>query len=234
MSNVVIIINAEITGNGLISTSPVTERMVKALKKAISTYSPQPCSVEVIAAASLWSKGVISSFSEDLIYCPLTIQLPEYWDFPQQTIYQSCQKVDWLREWVQINLGYKTSVGNSDLGHLWLPMVWTDKGPLYGEVIGETEMPNSYLQPIDLPDKHRQGLYHLGYQLLDFLVAPASVYLLQFSFCDHHIVFDRLWPFPAAPALASVGKQSPDLFACYWSCLTNQPIRDIAILALGI
>jgi hypothetical protein len=233
MSNVVIIVNAELSGNGKISTSPVTEKMVKALKKAISSHSPKPLSVEVIAAASLWSKSFISNLSEDSIYCPLTIQLPEYLNFPQQNIYQTCQKVDLLREWVQINLGYKTSTGNLGLGHLWLPVVLTAKGPMYGEVIGETEIPNSYLQPVDLGDEQRQRLYHLAYQLLNFLSATPSVYLLQFSFRNHHIVFDRLWPFPAAPALASIGKQTPDLFTCHWSCLNNQPIKELAILGFS-
>ncbi len=233
MSNVVIIINAEVTGDGMISTSPVTEKMIKAFKKAISIHAPQPLSVEVLPGTSLWSKGVIARLSEDSIYCPLTIQLPEYWNFPQQKIYQTCQNLDSLRQLVQVKLGYQTSMGNSGLGHLWLPIVLTAKGPLYGEVIGETEIPNSYLQPIDIPDYQRQGLYHLAYQLLECVKAPSSVYLLQFSFLDNKIVFDRLWPFPAAPALASVGKQTPDLFACHWSCLNSQPVKELAILGLS-
>jgi hypothetical protein len=233
MSNIVIIINAEVNGNGQVTASPVSERMVKAFKKAISHHSPQPRSVEVLAAASLWSKGVLASLSEDSIYCPLTIQLPPDWHFPQQKIYQTCADLEGLRELVQSKFGYPTTRGQSGLGHLWLPIVLTSKGPLYGEVIGETEIPNSYLQPIDLPDYQRQGLYHLGYQLMESLAAPPSVYLLQFSCSDHQVVFDRLWPFPAAPALASVGKQTPDLFACHWFCLNKQPVKELAILGFS-
>jgi len=233
MSNVVIIINAEVNGNGTISTSPVTEKMVKALKKAISNHSLQPQSVEVLPCASLWSKGVIANLPSEAIYCPLTIKLPEYWHFPQQKIYQTCDNIESVRKLVQQKFGYSTSVGNSGLGHLWLPIILTAKGPFYGEVIGETEIPNSYSQPIDLPDYQRQGLYHLGYQLMESLEAPPSVYLLQFSFVDHQVVFDRLWPFPAAPALASIGRQNPDLFACYWDCLSQQPIKELAILGFS-
>jgi hypothetical protein len=230
MSNVVIIVNAEVTADKMIYASSSTERMVKALKKAIIAYSTESIEIEVIAAASLWSKGFISNLPTDSIYCPLTIQLPQYFNFLHQDIYQACQDIKARRKWVQANLGYQTTIGDSPLGCLWLPIVLTQKGPLYGEVIGETEVPNFYEQPIDLPDNQRQGLYHLAYQLLEFLDAPPSVYLLQFALSNKKIIFDRLWPFPAAPAIASVGKQNPDLFACYWSCLNKQPVKELSII----
>lgn len=229
MSKVIIIINAQVNGNGLISTSPVTEKMVKALKNAIFHHSQQLQEVEVIAAASLWSKCIADSLPDDSIYCPLTIQLPKVCNFPQQKVYHTCENVNLVRDWVESKFGYLTSKGNNGLGYLWLPIILTAKGPFYGEVISETEIPNSYSQPLDFPDYQRQGLYHLAYQLLEFLQAPPSVYLLQFALKDQEIVFDRLWPFPAAPALASVGRQHPDLFSCYWLCLKNQPIKEVAI-----
>ena len=52
---------------------------------------------------------------------------------------------------------------------------------------------------------------------------------LQNLLPDKEILFDRLWPFPAAPAIASLSRQQPDLFACHWRCLTGQPITDVVI-----
>ena len=239
MYKIIIVCNAEVKEGGLISASLATERMVAALKKAISVHSPQSVQLEVIPAAYLWSNYVTYSYSTysdypendvgKIIYCPLTIQLPDNFIFPQHAIYKACRDVQGLRTWVEDNFGYKTSIGEHWLGDLWLPIVWTAKGPLYAEVIGEGVVPNSYQQPIDLTDYQRRSLYELAYQLLEHLSAPPTVYLLQFRFVGQEIVFDRLWPFPAAPALASVGVQKPDLFTCHWFCLTEQPIFDVTI-----
>ncbi|PSF38802.1 hypothetical protein C7H19_04260 [Aphanothece hegewaldii CCALA 016] len=227
MEKVVIIINSEAHGIGKPSRlSPVAERMVNALKQAI----PETLAVEVISAASLWSKSESPKNSKNLIYCPLTIQLPLGFDFPGRTIYQNCRDLEARRTWVEQKLAFQTSIGDSWLGDLWLPIVLTPKGPLYGEVIGEGAMPNAYQQPIDLTDDLRQPLYYLAHQLLENISAPPSVYLLQFSLLGKDIVFDRLWPFPAAPAIASIKIQNPNLYACYWHCLTNQPILDLAIV----
>lgn len=227
MEKVVIIINSEAHAIGKPSRlSPVAERMVTALKQAI----PETITVEIISAASLWSKSESQKISKNLIYFPLTIQLPNWFDFPGRTIYQSCRDLEARRAWVEQKLAYQTSIGDSWLGDLWLPIVLTHKGPLYGEVIGEGAIPNSYQQPIDLTDDLRQPLYYLAHQLLENLSAPPSVYLLQFSLLGKDIVFDRLWPFPAAPAIASIKVQNPNLYACYWHCLTNQPILDLAIV----
>jgi hypothetical protein len=87
----------------------------------------------------------------------------------------------------------------------------------------------SYAQPLHLPDRYRQPLYQLGQRLLGLVSASPAVYLLQFGFQGEEIVFDRLFPFPAAPAIASLGIQTPDLFECHWRCLTQQPIRDLRI-----
>ena len=232
MSKVLIIVNAEVKEAGkIIATSPVTEKMVAALKRAIAANSPETIEVEVVAAASLWSDSAKLTADEgNSIYCPLTIQLPDSVKFPAKAIYQACQDIKGRRRWVEQNLAYKTSIGDSWLGDLWLPVVLTAKGPLYGEVIGEGAIPNSYEQPVELADEQRQRLYHLAYQLLQSLSAPPAVYLLQFSLRGKEIVFDRLWPFPAAPAIASLGVQKPDLFTCHWYCLTNQPIRDLTTI----
>jgi hypothetical protein len=231
MRKVFIFINAEAKESGkIIASSPVTERMVMALKKAITADTSRPIVVEVVAAANLWSKSVkLEAESQDVFYCPLTIQLPDFFDFSARAIYQACLDIEGRRLWVEQNLAHKTSIGNRCLGDLWLPVVWTRKGPLYGAAIEEGAIPNSYQQPVDLSDKMREPLYHLAERLLKSLSAPPAVYLLQFSLLGQEIVFDRLWPFPAAPAIASLRVQQPDLFTCHWYCLTNQPLLDLRL-----
>ncbi|HHP7231821.1 MAG TPA: hypothetical protein ACFCUY_13305 [Xenococcaceae cyanobacterium] len=232
MKQVLIITNAEVNEQGQITfASPVTERMVKALQQGIINYSSDT-TVEITSVGSLWSKINKSNGHEphNTIYCPLTIQLPEYFNFPNQAIYQACKDITARRRWVERNLGIKTSVGDSWLGHLWLPAILTDKGLIYGAIIGEGEMPNSYEQPREFPDKHLKSLHHLASNLLSALSAPPAVYLIQFSLYSNEIFFDRLWPFPAAPAFASLSRgQQPDLFTCHWLCLSGQPILDILI-----
>lgn len=233
MSKVVIVINAKLKETGeLILASPATEKMLAALKQAIAADPHAPEQVEVVANSLLWSNShVFSSHEEPLIYYPLTIALPKSFLFPAQPTFQACQQIMERRQWVEEHLHYTIGKEKNWLGDFWLPIVLTSKGPLYGEVIVEGAIPNFYQQPVDLPDHLRQSLYYLAHRLLDSLAATPSVYLLQFGWQEQNIVFDRLWPFPAAPAIASLGVQQPDLFSCYWSCLTNQPILDISILA---
>ena len=233
MEKVVIIINADVGNRGkLIAASPVTQKMVEALQHSIIEHSPST-DIEIVSAATLWTKNSRTTVikrerEEDTIYCPLTIQLPEYFNFPQRNIYSACKDVNSRRRWVEKNLGYKTSVGDSWLGHLWLPIVLTDK-PVFGEIIGEGSMPNSYEHPVMIPKRQQKSLHKLTEQLLDSLDAPSATYLLQFSLYSGEIVFDRLWPFPAAPALITLKTQQPDLFSCHWRCLTGKPIPKINV-----
>ena len=232
MKKVVIIINAEVSDRGkLISASPVTQKMVEALKQSITDDSSSPITIEIVSAATLWSQHTdeISKKNSQIIYSPLTIQLPEHWDFPAKKIFSACKDVAGRRRWVESNLGFKTSVGDSWLGHLWLPIILTKSKPVYAEIIGEGAMPNSYEQPVCIPNRQRKSLHTLAYQLLDNLNATPAVYLLQFSLYNGEIVFDRLWPFPAAPALITTKTQTPDLFTCHWACLTDNPIPDISL-----
>ena len=226
MEKALIIINAEVNEEGkIISASPVTERMVIALKRGISKNSPDTI-IETISAGSCSSRNnkiVHQGFSR-IIYCPLTIQLPEYFNFPGKEIYTACKDLYRCRSWVEKTLGYQTSVGDSWLGNLWLPMLLTEQGLLFADIIGEGAIPNYYEQPRDFPAKKRQSLYRLGSNLLKHLGATPSVYLLQFSLHEHNIIFDRLWPFPAAPALASFCHKKADLFDYHWRCLTGQAI----------
>lgn len=224
MEKVIIIVNAEVTTAGTITlASPATNTMVTALKRAISANSPTTL-VEVMAAASAWSKAfTLRESHEHPIYCPLTIDLPYQLPFPGQKIYQACKNIQGQRHWVEETLGYKTSMADTWLGDLWLPIILTPSKTLYGEVIGEGVVPNSYYQPINLPQKVYKSLHFLGDQLLKSLEAVPSVYLLQFRLLETEIVFDRLWPFPAAPAIASLGHPQGDLFAHYWNCISQQP-----------
>jgi hypothetical protein len=156
------------------------------------------------------------------IYCPLTLDIPPTFQFWGQLIGRSCRDIDQLRDLAANTTGVKVGSG----GNLWLPVISTARGPIYGEVIGLIE-PNKYQQPIHLDDIDRQPLYQFGYQLLSQLVAPPATYLIQFSKAESGIVFDRLFPFPAIPALASISVQHPDLFACHWRCITQQSIIDL-------
>ncbi|MGV2828280.1 hypothetical protein [Myxosarcina sp. GI1(2024)] len=231
MKKVVIIINAEVNEQGqLFAVSPVTQKMVEALKQSIAEDSDSTM-VEVISAATLWSNS-FKPTAEDasITYCPLTIQLPEYFDFPARQTFIACKNIGERRLWVEQKLGFKTSVGDSWLGHLWLPVILTPHETMYGEIIGEGEMPNSYEQPVELHRRHYKSLHRLADELLSSLSAPPAVYLLQFSLYGGEIVFDRFWPFPAAPALVTLRTQQPNLFACHWRCLTGKEIPKLVSL----
>jgi hypothetical protein len=52
---------------------------------------------------------------------------------------------------------------------------------------------------------------------------------VQFRAEGTEIEFDRVLPFPDERAIASIGVQTPDLFACHWRCITHQPINDLSI-----
>ena len=230
MSKIVIITNSKVKKGRPLSGFPVTEKMVAALKQGIAAYSCEALEVKTLEAEKLPLDTNPSNLDDpNLIYCPLTIQLPEKFEFPARSIYQACKDIKGMRHWVETNWGTKTSKDPNCLDDLWLPVVLTLKGSLYGEAICKGEIPLSYQQPVDLPDNLRQTLYHLAHELLTSLSAPPAVYLLQFSLQGDEIIFDRLLPFPAAPAIASIGVQEPNLFACHWCCLSSQPILDLTI-----
>lgn len=211
-----------------------TKLMVDAIRNAIAQsapakpialHSPAAVTVEVITSDLVES---LSLKTQDIIWCPLTLDVPEILEFPGKAIFQACNHVTSLRERVQ-QIGYTTADSHQCQSDLYLPVVLTAKGPLYGEVIGKGKINQVYQQPVNLPDKQRQPLYHLAYELLQSLLAPPAVYLLQFVLQDESIIFDRLLPFPTEAAIASLGVQEPDLFTCHWLCLTAQPIFDLTI-----
>lgn len=195
----------------------------------------QDCSVQVITTEKGVSRVKTADRLDsgpDALVCPLMLSVPDRLHFPERSVYERCGNVDALRGHVYTQWGYASATGDH-----WLPIVLTAKGPLYGEVIGCPPMAmdpakvytQPYQQPIHLSDQWRQPLYRLGYHLLTLLEATPGVYLLQFSLENDTLLFDRLWPFPHYPALASVGIQSPNLFECHWRCLMNQPILDLTI-----
>ena len=206
---------------------PSSAAIAGALKQAIlNSASPSACT-EVSTAPEDITVATVEALPPKLaeesgrLLCPLTLDLPSRFPYARQELYQQCRDVVGRREQAKA-LGYGTGSGD-----FWLPVVWTSKGPLYGEAIARSPE-GTYYQPYHLSDSQRQPLYRLGQQLLRQLGAPPSVYLLQVGWSDR-LVFDRLWPFPGAPALASLEVQSPDLFTCYWRCLTQQPIRDLQV-----
>jgi hypothetical protein len=210
----------------------VEAKAAAALKQAIHSEQSD-CSINLVSPEIALEKN--SSLPHDWLLCPLTLNLPGELEFPGKLIYQVCQDVNQLRQQVAQQLGYATGVGE-----FWLPIVLTPKGPLYAEVIGIAEKdppiePSAeplslrYYQPFHLSDRWRQVVYQLGWRLLRSLSAPPATYLIQFGFQDQQICFDRLFPFPAPPAIASLGIQTPDLFTCHWRCLMDKPILDLRI-----
>lgn len=229
MARVLILVDAA-DQQGWSETSVELVQGIAALKQAIATFPADPSgsvrvTVETLSAASL------QNFSLDQAdrVCPLTLNLPDSVAFAGREIYRTCRNVPDMRRHVE-QLGYSTG-----LGQFWLPIVLTAKGTLYAEAIGtesrgaEVASSSAFFQPLHLSDRWRQSLYRLGQRLLRSLSAPPATYLVQFGFRGEAICFDRLLPFPAAPASASLGVQSPNLFACHWLCLTNRPILDLTI-----
>ncbi|MDX2212071.1 MAG: hypothetical protein SFY66_02165 [Oculatellaceae cyanobacterium bins.114] len=230
MTDVYILADVEHQGSRCVPCSVEQGVMVNALQQAIAVDVTLGLGDYVVY---LTSPQRFSARGRDTLVCPLTLHIPKALEFAGQAIYQICQDVQGLRLWVRREFGGLTGEGD-----LWLPIALTTKGPLYGEVIGselETSAVQtdsievSYYQPLHLSDRLRQPLYRLGGQLLRSHQAPPSVYLMQFSIQEDQICFDRLFPFPAAPAIASIGVQIPNLFTCHWHCISGQPLQDLAI-----
>ena len=226
-----IIVNAKVKQEGrLIAASPVTERMVNALKAAIADQSPETI-IETVAVASLWSdQAKQQTQMGGRIYCPLTIQLPQWLNFPGQAVYQACQEIAPRRQWVSEHLDLPLCNDAHWLGDHWLPMIVSAQGIQFAPLIREGMMPNVYdLLPWESTpyQRHRAKLEQLAQTLIQALNAPPAVYLLQFSL-SQTILFDRLWPFPAAPAIATMGHEQLDLFAYHWRCLNHLPIPTLA------
>lgn len=210
--------------------SQAIARMVEVIQGAIAQTHPD-CEVKVSSISHLKNLSLLDS---EVRVCPLSLNIPDWLLGELQPLYQACQDVEGLRNVVAERWQILPGTGN-----LWLPVVLTAKGPIYGEAIGlsQPEQPGSeaiaqYIQPVHLPDRWRQPIYALGRRLLQWLEAPPATYLIQFGWGEAGLCFDRLWPFPGIPALASVGIQDPDLLTCHWYCLTGQPIYDLTIVPI--
>jgi hypothetical protein len=206
MSNIVVILD----------DTPASQKLGVAMLGSIG---------EIVSAVKFMTVTELPAIAApDTIYCPLTLDTPATFKFWGQSIGQTCQDLDLIRELVTAKTGIKSAPD----GNLWLPVIWTARGPIYGEVIGQ-QSDHNYEQPIHFDDLDRQPLYQLGYQLLTELAAPPATYLIQFSKQAREIIFDRLFPFPAMPAIASIGVQHPDLFECHWRCITGQSITNLYV-----
>jgi hypothetical protein len=258
MPEVLLLVEPETNSNGqIVGLSPATRGIVAALKQAISKASPdqdiaqasffewttqtivlspekQPqleTPSRVAGDFAIAQPGWAAQFNQTSQWlCPLTLAVPDALRFPEQEIYKVCRNVQQLQQLVLQQFGIPT-----DHGELWLPIVLTAKGFLYAEaithcggIVAEAIAP-AYEQPFHLPDHQRQPLYQFAHRLLQSLSAPPAVYLIQCGFQADQLYFDRLFPFPAEPAIASIGFQQPDLFECHWRCLTGQPIVDLKI-----
>jgi hypothetical protein len=179
----------------------------------------QAAAIEAGYRSSFWQAGAALQKTDYDILCPLTLKLPPNLKFWGSKVFAACQDTDNLRQTVQ-EMGY--GIGALQF---WLPIVYTIKGPLYAEAITHPH----HQQPLHLNDQQRQPLYRLAFQLLDYLQAPPSVYLMGCGYQNGKLVFDRLLPFPTTAALASMKVQQPNLFVCHWRCLTGQPILDLLI-----
>jgi hypothetical protein len=188
-----------------------------ALKTLQRIAAQDSCTLSVVE-----SKAFV--FPTNAILYPLTLDVPDELEFSGRSLFQQCQDLEGLRLLVNHQFGIATGEGSC-----WLPIVLTARGPLYAEAIAFVANSKSYQQPLHLSDRQRQPLYQFGFQLLQFLKAIPAVYLLQFSFQGETLCFDRLFPFPAEMAIASLSVQTPDLFTCHWRCLRGQPITDLRI-----
>jgi hypothetical protein len=195
----------------ILDETPASQRLGVAMLRSIGEIVE---SVQFTTVAELPAVA-----SAKAIYCPMTLDLPPTFEFWGQSIGRSCQEIDRLRDLAATTTG----VAVGDGGNLWLPIIWTVQDPIYREIIGRSG--DDYRQPIDLEASERQRLDRFGYQLLTQLTAPPATYLIQFSQSERGIIFDRLFPFPAIPALASIGVGQLDLFDCHWRCITGRSIE---------
>ncbi len=191
-----------------------SDALAQAMRSAVQSIDP--------ATACIISTNIVN-VAEEALLCPLTLDISPDLEFWGQDIFDACRQTTKMQQWVTAQTGHLAGVGS-----YWLPIVNTGNSLLcYTAAISQAG--DSYQQTLQLNDQQQQTLYQLATQLLEQLQAPPAVYLLAFGYNGTELVFDRLWPFPAEPALATINAQQPDLFTCHWRCLTNQPILDLPI-----
>jgi hypothetical protein len=109
---------------------------------------------------------------------------------------------------------------------LYLPVVWTAQGPLYGELIAQ--LGAFYIQPWDIPDRTRQVLYDFAFQSLEGH-RSWGVYLLTFKQVADNFAFKGFTPMPHPAALVSTLCQQPHLFLAHIYSLYALPVIDLQI-----
>lgn len=117
MPRVLVVVNNDNVDEAEQIGASTTARIVSALKQAIALHSPAPVAVQVVTSAQLevaLSQQSQDSYltTEDNIWCPLTVDVPDTLQFPTQAIYQACKHVLERRQWVQQHLGYEIGAGN--------------------------------------------------------------------------------------------------------------------------
>lgn len=158
---------------------------------------------------------------------PLTLDLPALPNWGGADLWQRCRAREQLRSELQAALGCQAGQGR-----LWLPLVNSARGLLFGEAIAP-DPAGLWQQPLHLADALRQPLYDFGQRLRRYLALPPGVHLLAADVAVGEVVFDQLLPFPGEPALASLGVQTPDLFEAHWRCLRGLPLLDLQISGRG-
>jgi hypothetical protein len=158
---------------------------------------------------------------------PLTLEMPPLAGWAGHSLWQRCRSLEQLQAEVVEALGCQRGQGR-----LWLPLVNTARGLLFGEAIAQDPQ-GRWQQPLHLADAVRQPLYEFGQRLRRYLALPLGVHLLAADVCAGQVVFEQLLPFPGEPALASLGVQTPDLFEAHWFCLQSQPLLDLKISGTG-
>lgn len=113
---------------------------------------------------------------------------------------------------------------------LFLPIVWTARGPLYAETIAE--IADCWVQPWDLTDAMRQILYALAFRGLREHPQPG-VYLLVLEPNAGETLAVGWRPMPDPAALVSVVVQRPDLFLCHCYAVARWPVVEVQIGQLG-
>jgi hypothetical protein len=226
MEKAIIVVNAKVKLEGKLIVSPVTEKMVRSTVAAIESEA-RDCAIEVVTPAML--RQASDDLCDDRQSCcllPLTLQIPPAIAFPAREIFLACQDVRKLREWAEQKLNFPALSHHDGLGDRWLPVAVSPSGLDFGELIGEGAIPNAYQQPMEMTAKQQKAIYRLAKKLLEFLKAPPAVYLLQVRLTPSQVLFDRLWPFPAAPAIASFNAAKPSLFHLHWQCVRQQQLVE--------
>ncbi|WP_218081845.1 hypothetical protein [Anthocerotibacter panamensis] len=117
------------------------------------------------------------------------------------------------------------------LDALYLPVVWTARGPLYAEAIGVRG--EFLIQPWDLPDAARQVLYGFAQQVLRG--HPVwGVYLIALVPGPEKMLVKGFEPMPSPIALVSTLVQKPDLFQAHLYCLQGWPLVELQIHTPGV